>query len=41
MRWDVIMEGVWIFQDSEYTKFLHMRGLDNVLNMPEYGWMSE
>ena len=31
------MEGYWIFQDSEYVKFLHMQALHKVLNMPEYG----
>ena len=34
---DIIMEGFWIFQDSEYVRFLHMQALHKVLNMPEYG----
>ena len=34
-----IMEEFWIFQDSEYAKFLHMQALRKVLNMPEYGWI--
>ena len=32
MRQDVIMEGFWIFQDSEYARFLSMKGY-------EYAWM--
>ena len=39
MRWDEIMEGLWIFQDSKYASFLHMRGLQKVLIMPEYSWV--
>ena len=38
MRWDAIMERVWIFQDSEYARFLFIKGLQKDLNMPEYGW---
>ena len=38
-RRDAIMEGFWIFQDSKYAKFLHMRELHKVLNMYEYGWV--
>ena len=37
MRQDAIMEEFWIFQSSEYLRFLHMQGLHKVLNMPEYG----
>ena len=33
---DEILEGFWIFQDSEYTKFLRMLAFHKVLNMPEY-----
>ena len=33
MRRDAIMSGFWIFQDSEYTKFLRMQTLHKVLNM--------
>ena len=33
------LEGFWIFQDSEYTKFLRLQVLQKVLNMPEYGWI--
>ena len=36
---DTIMEGFWMFQDFEYTRFLHMQALHKVLNMPEYGWI--
>ena len=32
MRPDAIMEEFWIFQDSEYAKFLHMQG-------SEYAWI--
>ena len=39
MRRDAIMEGFWIFQDSEYARFLHMQGLRKVLIIPEYGRM--
>ena len=35
MRRDAIMEGLWIFQDSEYARFLHMQALHKVLNMAE------
>ena len=38
MSRDAIMEGFWIFQDSEYTRFLSIPKLHKVLNMPEYGW---
>ena len=34
---DAIMEGFWIFQDSEYTRFRQMQVLHKVLNMPEHG----
>ena len=27
MHRDAIMEGFWIFQDSEYARFLHMQAL--------------
>ena len=36
---DAIMEGFWIFQDSEYPRFLLIQALLKVLNMPEYGWI--
>ena len=39
MRRNAITEGLWIFQDSEYAKFLHMQALHKILNMPEYGWI--
>ena len=39
MHWNVIMEGLWIFQDSEYDKILHMQALQKVLNMSEYRWI--
>ena len=39
IRPDAVMEGLWIFQVSKYTKFLHMQVLHKVLNMPEYGWI--
>ena len=39
MRWDAIMEGFWIFQDSKYGRFLRMQALQKVLNMSEYGWI--
>ena len=32
---DVIMEEFWIFQDSEYARFLHMQAVYRVLNMVE------
>ena len=47
MRPDAIMQEFWIFQDSEYARFLHMQALHKVLNMTEknaswqgskYGW---
>ena len=38
MHLDVIMKEFWIFQDSEYAKFLDMQALYKVLNMPEYDW---
>ena len=39
---DAVIEDFWIFQDSKYTRFLHMQGLQKVLNMAEYNWiMSE
>ena len=39
MRQDAIMEGFWIFQGSEYAKFLRMQAFPKVLNMPEIGWI--
>ena len=39
MCWDAIMKGFWIFQDSEYARFLHMQVLHKLLNIPEYGWI--
>ena len=39
---DAVIEDFWIFQDPKYTRFLHMQGLQKVLNMAEYNWiMSE
>ena len=32
-----IIEGFWIFQDSEYARFLSMQVLHKVLIMTEYG----
>ena len=37
MHWDAITEWFWIFQDSEYARFLHMQELHKVVNMPGYG----
>ena len=37
MHLDAIVEGFWIFQDSEYARILHIQVLHKVLNMPEYG----
>ena len=37
MRRDAIMEEFWIFQASEYARFLHKQALHKVLKMPEYG----
>ena len=31
---DAIMEGFWIFQNSEYARFQGMQALHKVLNMP-------
>ena len=39
MRRDAIIEGFWIFQGSEYARFLSMQALHKVLHMPEYGWV--
>ena len=39
MELDAIMEGFWILQDSEYTRFLHMQALHKALNIAEYGWI--
>ena len=39
MPQDAIMEELWIFQDSEYTRFLYMQTLHKVLNVSEYGWI--
>ena len=36
---DAIMEGFWIFKDSEYASLLLMQAFRKVLNMPEYGWI--
>ena len=36
---EAIMEEFLIFQDSEYSRFLHMQELRKVLNVPEYGWI--
>ena len=35
MRRDAIMEELWIFQDYEYARFLHIQALYNVPNIPE------
>ena len=35
MRRDAIMEEFWIFQDSEYARFLQMQALRKVLNKAE------
>ena len=32
-----VIEGFYIFQDSEYARFLRMQALHKVRNMPEYG----
>ena len=34
---NIIMEGFWIFQDSEKVRFLPMQELHKVLNMTKYG----
>ena len=39
IRRDETIEGFWIFQDSEYTKFLRMQVLFKVLNMSKYAWI--
>ena len=39
MRWNAIMEGCWLFKDSEYARFQDMQALQKVLNMPEYSWI--
>ena len=36
--WDAIMEGYWVFQNSEYARFLHMQVLHKVSSMPKYDW---
>ena len=33
------MSKFWLFQDSKYAQFLHMRGLHKILNMPQYDWI--
>ena len=33
MRQDAIMEGFWMFQNSEYARYLHMQALHKVLNI--------
>ena len=38
MRGDAITEAFWIFQDSEYARFLRMQALHEVLNIPECDW---
>ena len=35
---NAIMEGFWIFQDSEYAMFMR-KVLHKVLNMPQYSWI--
>ena len=35
IHWDAIWEEFWIFQDSEYIRFLHMQVLHKALNMAE------
>ena len=35
MRRDAIMEGLSLFQDSEYARFLRIQALHKVLNMVE------
>ena len=35
MHRDVIMEGFWVFQDSEYARLLDMQVLHKVLKMAE------
>ena len=39
VRRDAILEKFWIFQGSQYARFLYMQALQKVLNMPEYGWI--
>ena len=39
MSRDPVTERFWIFQDSRYTRFLHMQALHNVPNMLEYGYI--
>ena len=41
MRQDAIMEEFWIFQDSEYARFLQMEALHKDLDtsMSEYSWI--
>ena len=39
MRRDAIIERLWIFQDSEYARFLRMQAFHKLLNMSEYGWI--
>ena len=39
MRWDAIMEGFWIFQDSAYVRFQRMKSLYKILNKPAYSWI--
>ena len=36
MRRDAIIEGFWIFPDSEYARFMRMQVLHKVVNIPEY-----
>ena len=35
MRQDAIMEGLSLFQDSEYARFLRIQALHKILNMAE------
>ena len=37
MRWVAITKKFWIYQGSEYARFLQMQTLYNVQNVPKYG----
>ena len=37
MRGSAIMEGYWVFHDSEYARFPHMQALHKVSSMLKYG----
>ena len=39
MRRDSIMEGLWMFWNCEYARFLHMPASQKILNMPEFDWI--